>query len=84
MLELWSKQEWEALEDMVSPRLLKVLRCGAAGSVSLAPACNLPATSLHDNQIGSACASCLEAVVAAWVLRALRWATHTCTSLQHA
>lgn len=43
VLELWSKQEWEALEGMVSPRLLKVLRCGPTGSILLAPACNKPA-----------------------------------------
>ena len=40
VLELWSKQEWEALEGMMSPRLLRVLRCGAIDSSSLAPARN--------------------------------------------
>ena len=43
VLELWSKQEWEALEDMVSPRLLRVLRYGLTDRISLAPACNKPA-----------------------------------------
>ena len=43
VLELWSKQEWEALEGMVSPRMLRVLRCGPTRSILLARACDKPA-----------------------------------------